>query len=373
MLKSSKLSSLRIGYSFWGFLGDYKIVDGREISSPDGNATYSYSIIAELVDRGHEIFRMMPDRDSEAFMIHSDNDFASFDQHTRLKAYTSMENGFDSFPQLDILLLEWRFPIPGRNFPINYPGVQPDLKQQTMMLEYYKNTNTKIVIFDLDHKLTLEDEKKWCPDAIFETSWHPKEQWIQRIHTPIPCNFDAVVDAMIGVPNKFMQLVYVGSRYERDDVIDQYIKPFSDQRPSTVYFYGNWKDYPELYKEALTRWPNICFNNRITVRDFADVYGEAVAVPLLGKRSYFESGFVVARIFESILFGSIPFGFAEHREINREVPEYLIARDYYDMMRICDNLIDLEFRQKAFQEMKGYLIAHSATFFVDVLEDQCGS
>ena len=48
---------MRIGYSYWGFLGDRKYDDnGKILSTPDGNAFYSWSIINKLQSDGHTVF-----------------------------------------------------------------------------------------------------------------------------------------------------------------------------------------------------------------------------------------------------------------------------------------------------------------------------
>ena len=321
-------TKLNIGYSFWGFLSDYKIENGKEISTPDGNATYSYSIIYELQKRGHQVFAMMPDRDKESVKMFGKFAFKSFSQNTRWIAYNNLkQTHYENnhiieylFPKLDILLIEWRFPIIGRN--INEDGtftniLQKDLLYQESILRFYKGTNTKIIILDLDHKLTTIDEGKWYPDAIFETSEKPINNFIKRTSVKIPTIIDELLQFKTTNINKDKHLVYIGSRYERDEIIDKYIKNYALENKNKVHFYGNWRDYPNKLKESEERWKGIIFNNRITVKDFWNVYHDACFVPLLGKQSYFDSGFITARIFESVLFGSLPLGFKEHYGIEK--------------------------------------------------------
>ena len=62
---------MRLGYSYWGFLGDYKEDHlGNALSTPDGNASYSWSIIHEAQSRGHEVYLMQQDRDWPAYKRH---------------------------------------------------------------------------------------------------------------------------------------------------------------------------------------------------------------------------------------------------------------------------------------------------------------
>jgi hypothetical protein len=323
------VKKLNVGYSFWGFLGDRRIKNGKEISAPDGNATYSYTIIHELTKRGHQVFSMMPKRDKEAVNLFGKNHFNAFSQDIRWNAYNNFKDTFlaktsfhgpyveRTFPDLDILLVEWRFPIPGRNCEIDITSslFQADLHFQTIMLQEYRENhkNTKIIILDLDHKLTKEDEERWQPDAIFETSFFPKKQLIERTSVYIP----TIIDELLQFPTKPIteetrpSLVYVGSRYERDEVIDKYIKLLPNYEID-VHFYGNWLDYPDKLEEAKIKWPKVQYHGRIGCADFHKAYEDASYVPLLGKQSYFDTGFVTARIFEAVLFGSIPIAFSEH-------------------------------------------------------------
>ena len=46
-----------VGYFYWGYLGDKKFdKNGNEVSTPDGNAFYSWSIIKALQDAGHLVY-----------------------------------------------------------------------------------------------------------------------------------------------------------------------------------------------------------------------------------------------------------------------------------------------------------------------------
>src|SRR3990172_11105956 len=123
--------SMRLGYAFHGFLGDYKMdADYQELSTPDGNASYSWSILYEAQRRRHEVWLMQQDRDWPAFQQKGRYDFESFSQEKRFDSYLLSRKARDSFPELDVLLLEWRFPIPPRNTPhhVEKPGYQGDLQ-----------------------------------------------------------------------------------------------------------------------------------------------------------------------------------------------------------------------------------------------------
>ena len=60
----------KCGYSYWGFLGDTKMdKDGNLLSTPDGNAFYSWSIIRQLQKDGYVVVQVMPDRDRTGLII----------------------------------------------------------------------------------------------------------------------------------------------------------------------------------------------------------------------------------------------------------------------------------------------------------------
>ena len=77
---------MRLGYSYWGFLADRKFKDGVEVSTPDGNAAYSWSILNEAQRRGWDTYLMQKDRDCDFVYGESFNPkdaFKSFSQTKR--------------------------------------------------------------------------------------------------------------------------------------------------------------------------------------------------------------------------------------------------------------------------------------------------
>ena len=50
--------TMKIGYSYWGYLGDTKYdKNGKMASTPDGNAIYSWSIIYQLMKKDIRFIR----------------------------------------------------------------------------------------------------------------------------------------------------------------------------------------------------------------------------------------------------------------------------------------------------------------------------
>lgn len=375
---------MRIGYAFWGFLGDVKVDRwGTNLSTPDGNATYSWALIYELLTQGHEVWRMMPDRDVYGHARFGDGIFQSFAKDGRALAYHGMKSVFNAvnhslieLPELDILLLEWRMPVPGRNCVRDESGAivlehsdiaDPDLKIQKMLLEHYSGKNTKIIIWDLDHKLTAEDEEKWKPWKIFETSYQPREQYMKRVSVEFPTKIEMMRETGFknlkrDKPDRLM--TYIGSRYERDDVITEWIKPLSDKHPNQVYFYGNWW---KTVAECRKLWPNVVYMDRVTTSQFASLYGRSVACPLLAKRSYLETGFITPRPVEALAFGTLPVGLRSHLNIHRYVPFSRIADSGEDMVELVEELSTMPYleRLRCFHENMDLLSRSDARYFVN--------
>lgn len=383
---------MRIGYSFWGFLGDNKLDESlNEISAPDGNATYSWSLIWEMQRRGHTVLSMQEDRDYPAWKKFGKDNFASFSQEKRVSVYQNLKHTFGSpeiLPELDLLLVEWRFPIFGRNcnswegqpvFPSDWTHgehrevrpdgqeeiLQPDLLRQYQILRHYKQKKTKIVFWDLDHKLRTNEEAYWKPDAILETSHSPLKLFKERTRVEPPIITADLLQHPTLPPDPNRKAVYIGSRYERDDVITKWLRPLSESYPGSVEFHGNWL---KTVDECRKLWPNISYNPRCTVQDFRRIYGTAASCPLLAKQSYLDSGFITPRPWEALMFGTIPIGLGAAKGIEQYVE--FCAHDGTDMIEVAELLagLDVKERDRIRKENVARLEFMDARFFVDTLE-----
>lgn len=304
---------MRIGYLFRGFLADVKLgPDLEEVSAPDGNATYSWCIEHEFNRRGHRVIPLGTNLDAPAAMTMGEDIFSAFSKRKRLASYERMlRRGWTHlsdrrFPELDAVIVEWRWPIPGRNTPAdrNLPAYQNDLERQEDVLREYSNRGTPIIVWDLDHKLPEEEERRWGFDVI-ETAVLPLRDHV-RIEPP--CVTSELLQFDIDERMPSHHLGYIGSRYERDETIDHWISPIAPANTHRVKFWGKWEPATEVRQ----RWPGITFADRIGVRGFREAYSRVAVVPLLAKPSYYASGFITPRAAEAVMFGSIPIGLAGH-------------------------------------------------------------
>ena len=158
-----------VGYFYWGYLGDKKFdKKGNEVSTPDGNAFYSWSIIKALQDAGQSVY-LFSDRDKVGYGILDKELFASFATDARYNAWrgaytpAEFESTTEAYDKLSYAIVEWRWLIPGRNdeaTKINNPSAyQPDLEKMKEVIRTCNNRNIPVVVFDLDYKLTEEDIK----------------------------------------------------------------------------------------------------------------------------------------------------------------------------------------------------------------------
>ena len=354
---------MKIGYSFWGFLGDMKFTPfGKLASTPDGNAFYSWSIINELQKRGHDVFFMMPDRDADGIaVIGRDIMFNSWASDKRRSAYdnaikcmSTMDDymltkrsvfGFwdaAGCNDLDVILHEWRMEIPGRNTEecrdVLKNDWQSDLFIQNCVIDYCEERDIKLVVFDLDYKVTEGDIDKMMSRGIDVTvlelgnKWKDKE-WAKKVF--IPFDFTSIYEFK---PECFVndKLVYVGNRYERDWCIDKYIPTDMDG----VAVYGNWD---EGGRDSKKKWPGIDFRHRLQTCEMHDVYSDSATTILLAKRDYCEFGFMTARIIEALFYCSVPLFIEEYGDELIEqfaggASGYLTVRSVDDVVKKSNEL-----------------------------------
>jgi hypothetical protein len=361
---------MRIGYSFWGVLADYELdFDLKRVTSPCGNATYAWSVVYAAAERGHQVFPLQRDRDIFTVCEAGADAFSSFSPASRMAAYRHLDMNRrmvgEAFPELDVILIEWRWRIPGRNTEDDRgtSGYTPDLDRQTEILNHYKNTNTKIILWDLDYKLTVDDERMWRPDAIFETSVKPKYQWYERRRVEFPIPVGVLMQHPTSLP--LAPVVYVGNRYERDGQIDEWIRPLSEK--VDVHFFGNWTNEPHATVCA-KKWPRIITHPRIGVEKFRSAMEYAAIVPLLSKPEYAANGFVTPRPWEALMFGALPVGLKGHLGIGSYA--WRVARDANDLHELVKEAMEMTVYERHVERetLAARLSRCDATRFIDEIE-----
>ena len=192
-----------VGYSFWGFLGDEKFdKNGNKISTPDGNAFYSWSIISELQRRNKDVILMMPDRDIVGFEKNKSDLFNSFAKLKRKEAYYNLRTLNDKnwkyvTKLLNYAIIEWRWEIKGRNDDKtkenDFENWQPDFELMQKLIKFCNDNEIPFLVFDLDYKLTEEDIEKYNIKYVIElgNKWS-KCNKVKSMQVKIPFDFSCI-------------------------------------------------------------------------------------------------------------------------------------------------------------------------------------
>lgn len=311
---------LNIGYGTNGGITDHKInADGTDAIVRDATSFYLWSILGEFQKRGHRTYRLLNDTcDKYAVIKYSSNAF-NYAKEYRMdifnKWYQLNTSNIETIKNLDLVIWEWRWPIPGRNTLADKgkPGYTTDYEEQCKYFDLFLKYNIPVMVFDQDYKLTDEDLRKY-PNIIKVLDYGTKWETINPvIGLSIDLNFDFDYIDLHPVEESEGYALYVGNRYERDWCIDKYL-------PDGTHVYGNWLDHNYDSNE---RWPNFKFCPRIQPYNFHQAYKNSACVPLLAKDSYCKAGFMTARLLETIFYGSIPLFIKEFTRNDRFCPEEL--------------------------------------------------
>lgn len=319
----------RILYAFWGHLADRRVKNGKPLSAPNGNAIYSWTIINSFQQLGYEVWRGMPDRDEEYVKHRGRFAFGAFSPQSRWRTYTTSEQvQFDAawnceWPEVDVVLLEWRFPIEGRNIGVQEtdPNFDPDLLIQQRLLEHYRAKHTPIIVFDLDLEMTQQDEEQ--VDWVFELGFSRGPE-----HHVDPMFCWNEID-QFETFNPKEEVAYIGNRYDRDGQFDKYL---GQDLGLLARVYGNWL---EKDRDSAVKWPHIRFGPRIHPESFHEVYMQAAVVPLILRDKYNEYGWMTFRLIESLLFGTIPVLPIEFQSPMTYIPYNLRIGSQEDLVKIA--------------------------------------
>jgi hypothetical protein len=300
---------MKIGYSCWGFLGN-GITD-----TPDGGRSHRRPLIDELIARGHDIVLLQADRDR----LEADDDLGG--------AYVFD----DGLPDIDVLFLEWRWPIPGRNTTgCRSPGHTCDLHRQAELLrDYTVGRTTPTVIWDKDRKLRSDSIWRRYPHvAVCEAALEPLPG-AHRLLFPVADELlDNADPNALARKHRPVSLTYIGNQYDRDDAFDQYFAPAAACLDHRVG--GKWPD--------TARWPHITFLGRIPFPDVTRRYGESLATVLLLPERYVATGQMTQRIFEAVTAGCVAFAPADIAHADRFVPGELIVTSASEVVRCVTKL-----------------------------------
>jgi hypothetical protein len=285
---------VRIGYSFWGFLGP-GVTD-----TPDGGRSHRRVLIDGLRSRGHDIVFLQPDRDYIE---------AGFD----LSGHYRWDVGL---PEIDALFLEWRWPIPGRNTTwCGAAGHTCDLHRQQDLLDHYTHRRgTRTILWDKDRRLPADDPlRQQCNVVVCEAALHPSPGAASLLFPVADAVLDAANPATLAARPREVPLAYVGNQYDRDTAFAEFFAPAAARYRHLVA--GKWTRAHE--------WPYVCFVGRVPFGEVAEIHGRALATVLLLPDRYAAVGQMTQRLVEAVLAGCLPLTPTSIRGAARFTPRRL--------------------------------------------------
>jgi hypothetical protein len=288
---------MRIGYSFWGFLG-HGITD-----TPDGGRSHRRTLIDGILAVGHEIVFLQANRDlNEA-------------GHDLTGTY-SWDGGL---PAVDVLFLEWRWPVPGRNTTAcGSPGHTCDLHRQDQLLDFYTGQGVRTVIWDKDLQLPLAHPLRSVPNAaVCEAALLPRQGAAGLLFPICDADLDAADPAALAAAPRPLPLAYAGNQYDRDEEFGAFFAPAAARFAHRVA--GKWTRTGD--------WPHVNFTGRCPFPEVERLYRSAQATVLLVPRRYARAGQMTQRLPEAVLAGCLPIAPAYLACAGAFTPPALHARD----------------------------------------------
>jgi hypothetical protein len=250
----------RIGYSAWGFL------TSGVLDTPDGARAYRHEVIDAIQAAGNEVVLLQADRDLLE---------AGIDLGDRYRFAADL-------PELDAVVFEWRWPLPGRNTTTcGTPSHTCDLHRQQELVEHYTvGLATPTVIWDMDRRLPADGPLRARANVrVGEYALHPTPGAF-TLPCPVP---DTLLDQadpyLLAAAERPMPLVYVGNQYGRDDAFDRFFAPAAALVTHRVA--GKWTDTGP--------WPHVNFTGRCRFDEVADIHRGALATVLLLPERYARS------------------------------------------------------------------------------------
>lgn len=285
---------VKIGYSFWGFLGP-GVTD-----TPDGGRSHRRVLIDGLRSRGHDLVFLQPDWDyTEAGLDLSET-------------YT-----WDvGLPDIDVLFLEWRWPIPGRNTTwCGAVGHTCDLHRQQELLDHYTRARgTLTILWDKDRQLPAEDPLRTTGNVVVcEAAVHPTSGAVSLLFPVADAALTAADPSALAVRPRDTPLAYVGNQYDRDAAFDAFFAPAAASHQHVVA--GKWT--------RTDAWPHVSFIGRVPFTEVAQIYGRSLATVLLLPDRYVRAGQMTQRLVEAVLVGCLPLTPATTRSAEQFTPRRL--------------------------------------------------
>ena len=268
---------MRLGYSFWGFLGP-GITD-----TPDGGRSHRRTLINGLTGSGHRVVFLQANRDLR-------------EARQDLQYRYTWDTGF---PDIDALFLEWRWPVPGRNTTLcSAPGHTCDLHRQDELLARYTIAQqVPTIIWDKDLQLPAGSPLRSLPNVtVCEAALAPGPGAVSLLFPVDDNQIDQADPAALAALPRPLPLVYAGNQYDRDDAFSAFFAPAAARHAHRVA--GKWTRTAD--------WPQVNFTGRCSFPEVRELHQSALATMLLLPARYARAGQMTQRLPEAVLAGCLP-------------------------------------------------------------------
>ena len=312
---------MKIGISYWGYCENFS--DSDISNTPDGHRYGRPVLVDELSSRGHQVYSMQQKRET--------------------KPYPGILYTPDSFPDLDVLFVEWRWPT-YKNF--GKQKFETDLDRQTELLDFYHG-KIPIIAWDTDLKMQPEDETRWPEMIITDPSFEPRRLTRDRVRLTFWSDFKRIIPDQ----KDFVEYGYVGNNYERDKMFHKYYGSVATTlraRGIQTKVHGNWlqrspeRDSPE---SLISRHKNVAFGKRASFKESMHLLGSFVCTAHITKPLYAQMGFASPRYLENIVVGTpglVPVEF----KYNNILGEDWIVSSPKDVVSAVCKIKDLSISQR---------------------------
>ncbi|MEY9211699.1 hypothetical protein NI17_009170 [Thermobifida halotolerans] len=300
---------MRIGYSFWGFLG-HGVTD-----TPDGGRSHRRVLVDGLVNRGHHIVFLQTNRD----LSEAGEDFT--DRYT-------WDGGL---PSVDALVLEWRWPIAGRNTtPCASPGHTCDLHRQTDLIRtYVRGLGLPTLLWDKDLRLAEDDPIRSDPAiTVCEAALFPRGGARTLLFPVHDALLDAADPELLAKIHRDLPLVYAGNQYDRDEAFGRFFAPAAKHHRHLVA--GKWP--------RTDSWPHVTFLGRRPFAEVETLHQRALTTMLLAPDRYTTCGQFTQRLFEAVLAGCLPIGAVDMHGVDQVLPSELIVADGAEATQLIEHI-----------------------------------
>ncbi|GAA1625351.1 hypothetical protein ACFQY4_35090 [Catellatospora bangladeshensis] len=295
--------TMRIGYSMWGFLGP------GVIDTSDNSRAYRRALLDRFTAEGHQIVLLQRNRD----LLEAGLDLTSTYRWESIY-----------FPDLDALILEWRWPTE-RNLLHGFTR-DTEVHRQAELLDWYtRERATPTLIWDLHRQLSADDPLRVLPNvAVGETTplATPGARWLA---CPVPDQLLDIADTQrLARKVRELPLAYVGNQHggDLDEHFERFFSPAAELVQHQVA--GNW---PKA--EA---WPHVEFVGPIAFGEVERMYCRSLATVLLQPERLWRVGHLSSRWWEALLAGCIPLAPIEMRGADVYLPRDLHVTDGQDVI-----------------------------------------